>query len=163
MLKAIRAVMVALAMVLISSCATTKSPLVIAEETLASSLDVTTTLVATDYEQAAPCRAQNVPVSAACSQLEKVVPGAHKTANDIRTVYPPILTAGNATTDTYRQALAFQAALASSSTATADQKAAANAAVTDALGKMNAAIANVAIYVANAQAIINGWLKGAGK
>jgi hypothetical protein len=146
----------------LGGCATTVSPLVRLEQGLTSSLDVTQAVVQIDYDQAAPCRALGVPVAASCSQLEATIPGAHKVANDVRTLYPPAVQAGNATVDVYRQALAVQAALAASSTATAEQKAAATAAVTAALAKANAALVTVAIYVAEAQTVYSGW-KGPGK
>lgn len=146
----------------LGGCVTTVSPLVIMEQTLSGSLDVTQAVVQLDYDQAAPCRALGVPVAASCSQLEAAIPGAHKVANDVRTLYPPAVQAGNAMVNVYRQALAVQAALAASSTATAEQKAAATAAVNAALANANAALASVAIYVAEAQTVYTGW-KGPGK
>ena len=154
--------MLAMFALVLVSCAST-TPLMVAEQSLSSALDVTGTLVAIDYEQAAPCRQQGVAVSATCSVFEKKFPGAHKIANDIRTLFPPVLRAANSAIGVYRQAKVLQVALASSSTATPEQKAQADAAVTAALGKMNETVAKCAQYVVEARSVINGWQKGMGK
>jgi hypothetical protein len=166
MRAAFRIALAALFVVALAACATVNTgadpALVHAEQAIASALDVTSLLVQVDYDQAAACRQQNLPVSAACSPLEAAIAGAHKAANDIRTLAPAAFTAANGGIQVYREAVSLKRAIDASGTATADQKAAAAAAVTDALGKLNASLANLAVFVAEAESTLSNW-KGAVK
>lgn len=144
--------------ILMAACAT--SALVNAERGLKVSLDTVAEVVQTDYDAAAPCRASAAPVTKDCSTLEAAVPGAHKVANDLRTVFPPVLNAGNAAVGVYRAALATQAAIKASATATAQQKAQADADVQAALVAMNTALAKVAVYVTQAEGVWAKWKGG---
>ena len=138
-------------------CGTT-SPLIVAEKTLTASLDTTSAVVQADYEEAALCRPG--PVTKACSKLEAAIPGTHAVANDIREVYPPILTACNQAVSVYRQALATYAALQASKTATTDQIATANAAVDAALSNLNGELLKLAPYTARALSVWTSWKGG---
>jgi hypothetical protein len=141
-------------------CATTKGggPLEAAEQTIQSSFDVTGKLIQADDDAAAPCRAANVEVTAQCSRLEGIVPGAHKLASDLRRLYPPVLDAANTALVAYRDAIAVQSAMQATKSATPDQLAAANAVANAAHANLNKALANLEIYTFKAEAAWSKWM-----
>ena len=145
---------------LAAACATPTSPLVTAQKTMAASLDTVTAVLQADYDAAASCRALGTAVNGMCSPMEKVFPGAHKIANDLRELYPPALTEVNGFTVIYQTALATQVALQASKSATADQLAAANAAVTSSWEAVAASLAKLAVYTTQAETVWSAWKGG---
>jgi hypothetical protein len=153
------AMLLAVAVLCLGACATS-SALVTTEKSLSAALDTVNEAVHAEYDSAAPCRAAGVPVDKNCSQLEALIPGAHKAANDMRTLFPPVIQTANSVLVTYRAALTAQAAVKADKNATPDQQAKADADVATALAALQPALTNVAKYVAQAQTIWTAWKAG---